>query len=174
MLFLYFLKDFCNHKIPFISGCVVCFQLVDNIPILQIDMVWCYFMLRDIAWLSMAGIRLEKARQGLERAHGKDSSRFRLLQAGRSSELALWVFISHYLCIFKIRTGCLILVGNCIFVDIWDWSCWKEWWHTIVASLTSVGGVWPLHKQNSCRLDIMYLLLVSLHLSPNPPLSLIC
>ncbi|KAF2310557.1 hypothetical protein GH714_014452 [Hevea brasiliensis] len=66
-------------------------ELVDNIPILQIDMVWCYFMLRDIAWLSVAGVRLEKAREGLEHAHGKDSSRFRLLQAGRSSELALYL-----------------------------------------------------------------------------------
>ncbi|KAJ4842883.1 hypothetical protein Tsubulata_013836 [Turnera subulata] len=66
-------------------------EFVDNIPILQIDMVWCYFMLQDIAWLSMAGLRLEKAREGLERSHGKDSSRFRLLQAGRSSELALYL-----------------------------------------------------------------------------------
>ncbi|EEF30062.1 NEDD8 ultimate buster 1 [Ricinus communis] len=66
-------------------------ELVDNISILQIDMVWCYFMLRDIAWLSVAGVRLEKAREGLERAHGKDSSRFRLLQAGRSSELSLYL-----------------------------------------------------------------------------------
>ncbi|KAJ6331939.1 hypothetical protein OIU76_010339 [Salix suchowensis] len=66
-------------------------ELVDNIPILQIDMVWCYFMLQDIAQLSVAGLRLEKAKEGLERAHGKDSSRFRLLQAGRSSELALYL-----------------------------------------------------------------------------------
>lgn len=64
-------------------------QLVDNPPILQIDMVWCYFMLRDISWLSEAGIRLEKAREGIERAHGKDSSRVRLLQGGRYPELAL-------------------------------------------------------------------------------------
>uniref|UniRef100_A0A3N7G865 UBA domain-containing protein n=1 Tax=Populus trichocarpa TaxID=3694 RepID=A0A3N7G865_POPTR len=66
-------------------------ELVDNIPILQIDMVWCYFMLRDIAWIAVAGLRLKKAREGLERAHGKDSSRFRLLQAGRTSELALYL-----------------------------------------------------------------------------------
>jgi hypothetical protein len=46
-------------------------------------------MLRDIAWIAVAGLRLKKAREGLERAHGKDSSRFRLLQAGRTSELAL-------------------------------------------------------------------------------------
>ncbi|KAF9679726.1 hypothetical protein SADUNF_Sadunf06G0044400 [Salix dunnii] len=66
-------------------------ELVDNIPILQIDMVWCYFMLQDIDQLSVAGLQLEKAREGLERAHGKDSSRFRLLQAGCSSELALYL-----------------------------------------------------------------------------------
>ncbi|XP_065850847.1 uncharacterized protein [Euphorbia lathyris] len=66
-------------------------ELVDNIPILQIDMVWCYFMLQDIAWLSLAGVRLEKARQGLERAHGKDSSRFKLIYAGRSSDIALYL-----------------------------------------------------------------------------------
>lgn len=64
-------------------------EFVDNVPLLQIDMVWCYFMLRDISWLSEAGIRLRKAREGIERAHGKDSSRVRLLQAGRHPELAL-------------------------------------------------------------------------------------
>uniref|UniRef100_A0A6N2NF44 UBA domain-containing protein n=1 Tax=Salix viminalis TaxID=40686 RepID=A0A6N2NF44_SALVM len=66
-------------------------ELVDNIPILKIDMVWCYFMLRDIAWITVAGLHLKNAREGLERAHGKDSSRFRLLQAGRTSELALYL-----------------------------------------------------------------------------------
>lgn len=70
----------CNPKV---------IELIDNVPILQIDMVWCYFMLRDISWLSLAGIRLEKARQGLERAHGKDSTRLRLLQGSRYPELAL-------------------------------------------------------------------------------------
>lgn len=72
---------------------VFCSQLVDNVPILQIDMVWCYFLLQDISWLSVAGVRLEKAREGIERSHGKDSSRMRLLQAGRYPELALWVYI---------------------------------------------------------------------------------
>lgn len=66
-------------------------ELVDNPSILQIDMVWCYFMLRDINWLSVAGIRLDKAREGLERAHGKNSSRVRLLQAGRYPERALYL-----------------------------------------------------------------------------------
>ncbi|EOY31246.1 Ubiquitin-associated (UBA)/TS-N domain-containing protein [Theobroma cacao] len=64
-------------------------ELVDNVPMLQIDMVWCYFLLRDISWLSVAGIRIEKAREGLERCHGKDLSRVRLLQAGCQPELAL-------------------------------------------------------------------------------------
>lgn len=70
-------------------SCILGFQLVDNVPILQIDMVWCYFMLRDIRWLSEAGIRLAKAREGIERSHGKDASRVRVLQNGRYPELAL-------------------------------------------------------------------------------------
>ncbi|XP_048332613.1 uncharacterized protein LOC107415686 isoform X2 [Ziziphus jujuba] len=64
-------------------------EFVDNPSILQIDMVWCYFMLRDISQLSVAGARLEKARREIERAHGKDFSRVRLLQGGRYPELAL-------------------------------------------------------------------------------------
>ncbi|RDY03563.1 NEDD8 ultimate buster 1, partial [Mucuna pruriens] len=64
-------------------------ELIDNVPILQIDMVWCYFMLRDIRWLSDAGKRLDMARAGIERAHGKDCLRLRLLQGGRYPEVAL-------------------------------------------------------------------------------------
>ncbi|CAJ1975612.1 unnamed protein product [Sphenostylis stenocarpa] len=64
-------------------------ELIDNVPILQIDMVWCYFMIRDIRWLADAGKRLEIARMGIERAHGKDSHRLRILQGGRYPELAL-------------------------------------------------------------------------------------
>ncbi|KGN60729.1 NEDD8 ultimate buster 1 [Cucumis sativus] len=70
----------CNPKL---------IEFVDNVSILQIDMVWCYFMLKDIKWLSDAGLRLAKAREGIERAHGKDSSRVRILQAGCHPELAL-------------------------------------------------------------------------------------
>ncbi|XP_058111437.1 uncharacterized protein LOC131254737 [Magnolia sinica] len=66
-------------------------EMIDNVPILQIDTVWCYFMLRDISWLSMAGFRLAKAREGIERSHGKDSNRVRLLQAGRHPELAIYL-----------------------------------------------------------------------------------
>ncbi|VFQ87984.1 unnamed protein product [Cuscuta campestris] len=70
----------CNPKV---------IELVDNVAILQIDLVWCYFMLKDMSWLSDAGARLAKAREGLERAHGKEASRVRLLQGGRYLEVAL-------------------------------------------------------------------------------------
>lgn len=64
-------------------------QRIDNVPILQLDIVWCYFMIRDIKWLSEAGKRLEMAKAGINRSHGKDSHRLRLLQGGRYPELAL-------------------------------------------------------------------------------------
>ncbi|KAG6428452.1 hypothetical protein SASPL_112704 [Salvia splendens] len=41
------------------------------------------------SWLSVAGIRLEKAREGIERAHGKESTRIRILQGHCFPELAL-------------------------------------------------------------------------------------
>ncbi|XP_072977800.1 uncharacterized protein [Typha angustifolia] len=66
-------------------------EMIDNVPILQLDIVWCYFMLRDISCLSLAGRRLVKARKGFEHSHGKDSTRFRLLQDGRHSELAIYL-----------------------------------------------------------------------------------
>uniref|UniRef100_A0A1J3CDP2 NEDD8 ultimate buster 1 n=2 Tax=Noccaea caerulescens TaxID=107243 RepID=A0A1J3CDP2_NOCCA len=66
-------------------------EMVDNIPMMEIDIVWCYFMLRDVKCLSDAGVRLVKARKGLERAHGKDLSRVRLLQSGQCPELAVYV-----------------------------------------------------------------------------------
>ncbi|KAL8147917.1 hypothetical protein AgCh_005297 [Apium graveolens] len=65
--------------------------VVDNVPILQINMVWCYFMLRDMSWLSLEGVRLAKSRVGIERAHGKQSSRVRILQGGRCPELPLYL-----------------------------------------------------------------------------------
>ncbi|KAJ6830465.1 NEDD8 ultimate buster 1 [Iris pallida] len=66
-------------------------EMVDNVPMLQLDIVWCYFMLRDISCLSVAGERLAKARKGFERAHGKDTTRFRILHAGRHAELAIYL-----------------------------------------------------------------------------------
>ncbi|WVZ87401.1 hypothetical protein U9M48_034041 [Paspalum notatum var. saurae] len=66
-------------------------EKVDNVPMLQLDIVWCYFVLRDVSCLEVAGSRLEKARLGFERSHGKDSTRFRILQAGRQADLAIYV-----------------------------------------------------------------------------------
>uniref|UniRef100_A0A0D9WA95 UBA domain-containing protein n=1 Tax=Leersia perrieri TaxID=77586 RepID=A0A0D9WA95_9ORYZ len=66
-------------------------ERVDNVPMLELDIVWCYFTLRDVSRLEVAGARLEKARSGFERSHGKDSARFRLLQAGRHADLAIYV-----------------------------------------------------------------------------------
>ncbi|OEL34374.1 hypothetical protein BAE44_0004609 [Dichanthelium oligosanthes] len=66
-------------------------EKVDNVPMLQLDIVWCYFVLRDVSCLEVAGTRLEKARVGFERSHGKDSSRFRILQAGRQADLAIYL-----------------------------------------------------------------------------------
>ncbi|KAG8043662.1 hypothetical protein GUJ93_ZPchr0458g22686 [Zizania palustris] len=66
-------------------------ERVDNVPMLQLDIVWCYFVLRDVSCLELAGARLAKARSGFERSHGKDSERFRLLQAGRHADLAIYV-----------------------------------------------------------------------------------
>ncbi|KAF5207762.1 Nedd8 ultimate buster [Thalictrum thalictroides] len=66
-------------------------EMIDNVPLLQIDTVWCYFMLHDIKWLSMAGVRLAKAREGIERCHGKDLIRVRVLQGGCHPELALYM-----------------------------------------------------------------------------------
>jgi hypothetical protein len=54
-------------------------QKVDNVPMLQLDIVWCYFMLRDVSCLEVTGTRLKKARLGFEHSHGKDSTRFRLV-----------------------------------------------------------------------------------------------
>ncbi|CAL9771991.1 unnamed protein product [Musa acuminata subsp. burmannicoides] len=66
-------------------------EIIDNVPILQLDIVWCYFMLQDISHLAVAGIRLVKARKGFEHSHGKDSMRLRLLQAGYQAELAIYL-----------------------------------------------------------------------------------
>ncbi|KAJ3704688.1 hypothetical protein LUZ61_008393 [Rhynchospora tenuis] len=66
-------------------------QLIDNVPILQLDMVWCYFMLQDISCLTVAGSRLARTRKGFESSHGKDSTRFRALQAGHQADLAIYL-----------------------------------------------------------------------------------
>ncbi|XP_047310524.1 NEDD8 ultimate buster 1 [Impatiens glandulifera] len=69
-----------NHKV---------IQMIDNVPILQLDIVWCYLMLQDITLLADAGLRLSKAREGIERSHGKESSRLKLIQGDCNPETAL-------------------------------------------------------------------------------------
>ncbi|KAF3782793.1 NEDD8 ultimate buster 1 [Nymphaea thermarum] len=48
-------------------------EMMDNVSILQIDIVWCYFMLRDISCLSVAGVRLDKARKSIDRSYAKNA-----------------------------------------------------------------------------------------------------
>jgi hypothetical protein len=67
------------------------FQAVDNVALLQLDTVWCLFMLRDISGLAVARERLSKAREGLVRSHGNDLERLRVLQGGFCPELAVYV-----------------------------------------------------------------------------------
>ncbi|KAL2338448.1 hypothetical protein Fmac_012894 [Flemingia macrophylla] len=64
-------------------------ELIDNIPVLQINMVWCYLMIGDISLLPEAGKRLGMAREGLERAYGKYASCQRILHGGRYPELTM-------------------------------------------------------------------------------------
>ncbi|XP_024370673.1 uncharacterized protein [Physcomitrium patens] len=66
-------------------------EAVDNVALLQIDTVWCLFMLRDIERLSVARERLARARDGLKRSHGPNLERLRVLQGGFCPELALYV-----------------------------------------------------------------------------------
>ena len=49
----------------------------------------CYFMLKDISKLSVAGKRLEDACKGIQRSHGKESTRLRLLHGNSHPELVL-------------------------------------------------------------------------------------
>ncbi|XP_074579653.1 uncharacterized protein LOC141836135 [Curcuma longa] len=65
-------------------------EIVDNIPMLQLDVVWCYFMLQDISCLAVAGVRLNMARKGFERCHGKDSDRLKL-HTGYRAEHAIYL-----------------------------------------------------------------------------------
>jgi hypothetical protein len=72
------------------SGAALPFlQAVDNVSLLQIDYVWCLYMLKDVAPLAVAKERLASARSGLRKAHGAHMERLRMLQGGFRPELAL-------------------------------------------------------------------------------------
>ncbi|GAQ78669.1 ubiquitin-associated (UBA)/TS-N domain-containing protein [Klebsormidium nitens] len=66
-------------------------EAVDNVSLLQIDTVWCLYMLKDVARLAVARERLTNARAGLRKAHGAHLERLRMLQGGFCPELALYV-----------------------------------------------------------------------------------
>eukprot|EP00897_Mesotaenium_endlicherianum_P001793 jgi/Mesen1/1641/ME000135S00637 len=68
-------------------------QAVDNVAMLQLDIVWAHFLLRDVASLARARERLRLAREGLRRAHGPHLERLRLLQGRFSPELATYLRI---------------------------------------------------------------------------------
>ncbi|OAE21604.1 hypothetical protein AXG93_939s1110 [Marchantia polymorpha subsp. ruderalis] len=66
-------------------------EAVDNVALLHLDTVWCFFMLRDLALLAVARERLSMSREGLSRSHGRNLERLRVLQGGFCPELAVYV-----------------------------------------------------------------------------------
>lgn len=51
-------------------------NLLDNHGFCALDIVWCYYLDQDLNNLSTAGQMLKVAEVCLERAHGKDLSRY--------------------------------------------------------------------------------------------------
>ncbi|KAH7435004.1 hypothetical protein KP509_06G044600 [Ceratopteris richardii] len=80
-------------------------EAVDNVALLQIDIVWCYFMLKDIARIADAGKRLSQARDGLRRSHGPNLERLRILQGGFCPELAIYVRLELLEGVVAFHTG---------------------------------------------------------------------
>eukprot|EP00250_Pteridium_aquilinum_P008039 c17618_g1_i1 orf=121-1794(+) len=80
-------------------------EAVDNVALLQIDTVWCYFMLKDMARLADAGKRLSQAREGLRRSHGPHLERLRTLQGGFCPELAIYLRLELLEGVVAFHTG---------------------------------------------------------------------
>ncbi|KAI5072601.1 hypothetical protein GOP47_0012707 [Adiantum capillus-veneris] len=80
-------------------------EAVDNVALLQIDIVWCYFMLKDMARIADAGKRLSQAREGLRRSHGPHLERLHTLQGGFCPELAIHVRLELLEGIVAFHTG---------------------------------------------------------------------
>ncbi|CAI5931479.1 unnamed protein product [Closterium sp. NIES-64] len=66
-------------------------EAIDNIPMLLLDIVWCHYMMKDVASLASAKGRLAAARSALRKAHGADMSRLRMLQGNFRPELATYL-----------------------------------------------------------------------------------
>ncbi|CAI5956384.1 unnamed protein product [Closterium sp. NIES-65] len=58
---------------------------------LLLDIVWCHYMMKDVASLASAKGRLAAARSALRKAHGADMSRLRMLQGNFRPELATYL-----------------------------------------------------------------------------------
>lgn len=80
-------------------------EAVDNVALLQIDIVWCYFMLKDMARIADAGKRLSQAREGLHKAHGPHLERLRVLQGGFRPELAIYLRLELLEGVVAFHTG---------------------------------------------------------------------
>ncbi|EIE20769.1 hypothetical protein COCSUDRAFT_48401 [Coccomyxa subellipsoidea C-169] len=63
----------------------------DNEGLLMLDIVWCYFQLRDAASLGAATERLGKARSWLQRSHGPNLERMKVLHGDFTPELTTYV-----------------------------------------------------------------------------------
>ncbi|DBB10937.1 hypothetical protein WJX82_008688 [Trebouxia sp. C0006] len=66
-------------------------DMVDNVGLLMIDIVWCYFQLRAIGQLAAGRARLDKAQGSLQRSHGPSGARMRRLHGNFCPELAIYV-----------------------------------------------------------------------------------
>lgn len=95
----------CNSKI---------LEAVDNVAFLQIDLVWCYFMLKDIEKLADAGKRLSTAREGLRQSHGPHLERLRILQGGFCPELAIYVRLELLEGVAAFHSGRLEAAKKCL------------------------------------------------------------
>eukprot|EP00271_Cylindrocystis_brebissonii_P004749 TRINITY_DN16587_c0_g2_i1.p1 TRINITY_DN16587_c0_g2~~TRINITY_DN16587_c0_g2_i1.p1 ORF type:complete len:672 (+),score=157.26 TRINITY_DN16587_c0_g2_i1:198-2213(+) len=74
--------ELCNRKL---------LEAVDNVAMLQLDMVWCLFMRQEEEQLALARQRLREAREGLQKSHGPNLERLRVLQGHFAPELATYV-----------------------------------------------------------------------------------
>jgi len=66
-------------------------QSIDNYGLLCIDICWAYFKLKDLSVLKDAEWRLTKARECLERAHGKKLERVVAIKGVAGMELVLYI-----------------------------------------------------------------------------------
>jgi len=64
---------------------------VDNYGILCLDIVWCYFMLKNLEQLPNAETRLNKTKECFEKSYGAQMERLAKIKGGTGSEQALFM-----------------------------------------------------------------------------------